>query len=365
MNDFCIIVFSHADNEEKEEILYNSLLSIKQLSISTILASHIPVSERNQNLCDYYVKDNNNLILSESDIISNPVEISKDIYNTTDYFGGLKFETSVFKKTYQAGVFNLYISAFRFANNIGFKNAILWEFDYVLGDKSVDFINDSINRFLSDGIECLYFNSIINMFNNNIIQKSIDCCYAIPAFFNLEKFNSICPINFINNGKEYNEISRLMIMEQWIKSEIVDRCERKIEYPYDYYNNLLPDTKLGQVHSQRESYLLSGLRSGLYFNDDKTSLCLLFANMSLTLLNSDIQIYNNDGDLILNIKKELYPKNWSYEFLNNEIIELCKSKKGCLIKETVEDLNTNKVDIFEYVINEENIDFVCKLKKFS
>lgn len=364
MNDFCIIVFSHADNEEKEEILYNSLKSIKCLNISVILASHIPVSERNQKLCDYYIKDNNNLILSESDIISNPVDISKDIYNTTDYFGGLKFETSVFKKTYQAGVFNLYISSFRFANNIGFKNAILWEFDYILGEKSVDFISYSINRILSEGIECIYFNSIINMFNNNIIQKSIDCCYAIPAFFNLEKFNSICPTSFIKNGKEYNEISKLMIMEQWVKSEIVDNFEIKIEYPYDHYKNLLPDTELGQVHSQRDNYLLSGLRSGLYFNDDKTSLCLLFANMSLTLLSSNIQIYNDDN-LIFDVKRDLYPKNWYYEFLNSEIIDLCKSKKGCIIKETVEDLNTNKVDIFEYSINEKNIDFVCKLKKFS
>jgi hypothetical protein len=62
--DFCIVVFSHADNKEKEEILFNSLISIKKLNLKVILASHIVVSERNQNLCDYFIKDDNNLIIS-------------------------------------------------------------------------------------------------------------------------------------------------------------------------------------------------------------------------------------------------------------------------------------------------------------
>ena len=110
MENTCIIVFSHADKPEKEEILFRSLMSLKKIGLKIILASHISVSERNQNISNYIIKDDNNLILTESDIFSNPVDIiTENIYNTTDIFGSLKFHTAIYKKTYQAGVFNLYI----------------------------------------------------------------------------------------------------------------------------------------------------------------------------------------------------------------------------------------------------------------
>ena len=42
-----------------------------------------------------------------------------------------------------------------------------------------------------------------------------------------------------------------------------------------------------------------------------------------------------------------------------------KTDSGCKVIETVEDVNSGKVDTFEYVINKDNIDFVSKLKKYS
>ena len=178
--DFCILVFSHADNLEKEEILFKSLTSIKSLNLKVILASHISVSERNQNLCDYFIKDDNNLILTEADIFNNQTDIDINLYNTTDYFGGIKFETYIYKKSYQAGVFNLFISSFRLANQIGFKNVILWEYDYELGEKSVDFFNKNMEIMIKDNLQSISFQSTIKIFNNDIIQSQIECCYAVP-----------------------------------------------------------------------------------------------------------------------------------------------------------------------------------------
>ena len=174
--DFCVVVFSHASTNEREETLFKSLTSIKKLNLKVILASHISVSERNQNLCDYFIKDDNNLIVNESDIFSNPVSIEGDLFNTTDYFGGFRLETYIYKKSYQAGVFNLYISAFKLAKQIGFKNAILWEYDYELGDQSVEFFNKNMDLMIKDNLESISFQSIITIFSNDIIQFQIDCC---------------------------------------------------------------------------------------------------------------------------------------------------------------------------------------------
>jgi hypothetical protein len=361
--DFCIVVFSHADNKEKEEILFNSLTSIKKLNLKVILASHIVVSERNQNLCDYFIKDDNNLIISESDIFNNPIDIDTDLFYTSDYFGGIKLETYVYKKSYQPGVFNLYISAFNLAKQINFKNVILWEYDYELGDKSVDFFNKNMDLMIRDNLDSISFKSSIVFFNSDIIQSQIDCCYSIPVIFNLDEFLSKVPNKFIENVKEYNEISKLMIIEQWIKSNIINNCN-SLEYGYGDYKSYLPDTKIGQVGSQVSNYLFLGLRSGVYFSDK--SCITAYNNTSRNKLKINLSIFDNSNNGVLfqeNIN--LFQGSWRYNHLNNNIFNMFSTESGCRIVEVVEDIDINKIDTFEYVINKNNIDFVSKLKKYS
>jgi hypothetical protein len=362
--DFCIVVFSHASTDEREEILFKSLTSIKKLNLKVILASHIAVSERNQNLCDYFIKDDNNLIINESDIFNNPVNIDTDLFKTTDYFGGIKVETSVYKKSYQAGVFNLYISAFKLAKQIDFKNVILWEYDYELGDQSVDFFNKNMDLMIKDNLESISFQSIITIFNNNVIQSQIDCCYAIPVFFNLDKFLSNSPNKFIEGGKEYAEISKLMIMEQWIKTNIINNCNPRLEYNHGDYKKYLPDTLVGQVHSQGSNYLFLGLRSGVYFSNNG---CIVANNNNTNnYLTSDITIHDLQNESILFKNKfDLPPNIWRYNNLDENILNTFKSELGCKVVEIVKDVNSGKVDTFEYIINKDNIDFVSKLKKYS
>ena len=362
--DFCIVVFSHASTDEREEILFKSLTSIKKLNLKVILASHISVSERNQNLCDYFIKDDNNLIVNESDIFNNPVSIEGDLFNTTDYFGGLRLETYIYKKSYQAGVFNLYISAFKLAKQIGFKNAILWEYDYELGDQSVEFFNKNMDLMIKDNLESISFQSIITIFSNNIIQFQIDCCYAIPVFFNLDKFLSIAPDKFIESGKEYTEISKLMIMEQWIKSNIINNCNPRLEYSYGDYKKYLPDTLTAQVHSQGSNYLFLGLRSGVYFGNNG---CIVaYNNNTNNYLTSDITIHDLQNESILFKNKfDLPPNIWRYNNLGENIFNIFNSELGCKVVEIVEDVNSGNIDTFEYIINKDNIDFVSKLKKYS
>jgi hypothetical protein len=362
--DFCIVVFSHASTNEREETLFKSLTSIKKLNLKVILASHISVSERNQNLCDYFIKDDNNLIINESDIFNNPVSIEGDLFNTTDYFGGLRLETYIYKKSYQAGVFNLYISAFKLAKQIGFKNAILWEYDYELGDQSVDFFNKNIDLMIKDNLQSISFQSTITIFNSDVIQFEIDCCYAIPVFFNLDKFLSIAPDKFIENCKDYNEISKLMIMEQWVKSNIINNCNPRLEYSLTDYKKHLPDTLVGQVHSQGSNYLFLGLRSGVYFSDK--SCITVYNNTSRNKLKINLSIFNNsNNDVLFQENINIFQDGWRYNNLSDNIFNIFSTESGCRVVEVVTDIDTNQIDTFEYVINKNNIDFVSKLKKYS
>lgn len=362
--DFCIIVFSHADTIEKEQILYESVLSLKILNLSIILASHIPVSERIQSLCNYFVKDDNNLILSESEILSNPGDIVDDLYTIIDIYGGLKFETSLFKKTYQPAVLNLFISAFNFAKSIGFNNAIVWEYDYVLGSESIKFIQDSIDLFIKKNLNSISFTSKIDLYNNDISYRTIECCHAIPVFYNIKNVVNSLPSKFIENSLEFVELTNLMIVEQWVKSKIINKSKNKIEYLYGDFFNFMPDTKLGMIHSQRDNYLLSGLRSGIYINYENGSACCLFSNVSSSNLKVNITISTLKNDVIWNVEIDLFSRLWSYRFLSDEIYKSFNTTDGLKVIELVEDLQTNKIDKFEYIINKNNLEFISKLKKF-
>ena len=184
----CFIVFSHANTPEKENILNESLLSIKKTGIKIILASHLSVSERNQDICDYFIKDTDNLVLCEDDIFNNPSNITENIYSSIDYISNFRMETSVYKRNYQAGVFNLLINSFNLAKNLGFKNGIIWDYDYILGDKSSEFIRTSVDLMEKNKLESISFQSKICNFNNDILEKEIECCYAVPVFLNVDNF---------------------------------------------------------------------------------------------------------------------------------------------------------------------------------
>jgi hypothetical protein len=362
-DSFCFVVFSHADTPEKDQILNESLNSIKDIGIKIILASHIPVSERNQNLCDYFMKDNDNLILSESDIFSSPTDILEDTFCAIDYIGGITTETSVFKKTYQAGVLNLYIGAFKLAKQVGFENAILWEHDYLLGKNSKEFIYKNMDLMLDNKLESVFFGSAIKIFENDIIRKEIKCCYPVPSFFNLDKFLSLIPNHSIKNSNEFTKTTNLMLIEQWVKKQITDNCTLKIEYPYSEYLNYLPDTISGRINSQNQDYLYIGLRSGIYFDRNKP--IVIFNNCSDSHLNIVVSIYGDLGDILFEERSDLYPGNWRYSFLEEEISNKFNSLEGCKIKEEVISVDTGKVDILEYIINRNNIEFLSKLKKYS
>ena len=84
MKKTSIILLSHANTSEKENILHDCILSLKKLELPIILVSHCSISERNQNLCDYSLYEKNNILFNETDFFDYELPITEMIILSLD-----------------------------------------------------------------------------------------------------------------------------------------------------------------------------------------------------------------------------------------------------------------------------------------
>lgn len=357
--EFCFVVFAHTGNEEKEIILNQSLKSIQKFGYPIVLASHLPVSLENQALVDYFIKDNDNLIVDEGDILNphNGSIIQSELYYVHDSFGGKTFSTNTFKKTYQAGVFNLYINSLNLVRSLGFKNIILWEFDFILGNDSFEKFLEIIREYSASGHEYFGFNSYI---------QDLNCLHAIPSILNVDLLSSIFPDKPIKDPKMFPLISNLMIMEQWVRHRLIRAGARGKTIDYTTIGNYLTDSTKGQVHSQLGSYVFFNLRSGVYFSNNSDGMIYYTSNSSNMCLKSTMEIFNKKENLLIFRSEHITnPNNWAYDFLPESVIQASFSEEGIEVIETIEETENSNYNSFKYVINRANRNYVSKLRKYS
>jgi hypothetical protein len=103
----CIILFSHAESEKKQQILNRTLSSLKLLNLPIILVSHAPVSIDNQINSDYVIYDKNNLLITETEFFNEDIPLTEANFNTQYFFGGISTRCYLHKKTYTPAVINL------------------------------------------------------------------------------------------------------------------------------------------------------------------------------------------------------------------------------------------------------------------
>ena len=359
MEEFCFVVFSHTGTEEKEEILYKSLKSIKNFGFPIVLASHLPVSEKNQKIVDYFIKDRDNLIVNESEIF-NPIagtQLSDNLYYIHDLSGGKTFSTNTFKQTYQAGVFNLYINSVNLVKDLGFRNIILWEFDFILGERSAINLSEIIEIYLKSNYKYFSFTSYI---------QNLKCMHAIPSIFNVELLSSILPKKPIRDPKSFAWISNMMIMEQWIGDRVWKSRQPGLDIDYSHFNSYLPDSSKGQIHSQLGNYLYFNLRSGLYFSDSSSQIIFFGNNSSNINLNCKLEIFDNySNKIIFNVEHDLPISTWVFDLIPDEVINIINSEIGVKVMEKVINLDENIEHNFNYLVNKENLPYLKKLRKFS
>jgi hypothetical protein len=351
INKFCTIVFSHADTEEKVKILERSLEESKKIGNPIILATHLPVNERCQELADYIIKDSNNLVLNESDIFKEPINPDSELYYVHDTVSdGIVFSTSVFKKTYIPGVINLYINSFRLAKICGFDFALLLEFDFVIGESTIDSFQSILKKMYDEDLDYFCFESYI---------QDLHCLHAIPSFFKVSKVLEFLPEKILINAQDYNRTTGLKIIEQWMGSNVWKNSVG-IRKDYTELESFIQDSEIAKIHSMLGKYLFFNLRSGIYFGENG-SLIHYTNNFSNDDIECDLQISFMDNVMYQNCHKGVM--FWAWNQLSEEVNQLAKTQNGVIVKESVFNKALNETSIFEYPINISNFSFISALKK--
>lgn len=353
---FCILVFAHADTENKKIDLKRSLISLSFLELPIILSSHIPVDGNIKNLATYTLEENNNLILDESEILSNPVEINTDLYKIEDEFNNLKFYTSIFKKTYTPAVINHYIKGVKFIKELGFTDILIWEYDSILGFNSSKFLKNMIRKLSDKNLEYLGFSCLI---------QGINSIFSVPAIYNINALEKFVPTIPIENAIQYNNIVKMKFSEQWMCDNLTQSSNGEL-LNLESYDAFFYDTQRDTQSSQNKNLLFSELRSGIYFEQDTTNTLYYIRKPIESKLDINITIKSNiNNSVIWNKKIDTHQYIFCYYYLGEEMNDHFLSEKGVEIEEIIFDNSNGKEYKFLYTISKYNIDFCKKLKNYK
>lgn len=348
----CIILLSHANNEEKEKILNECISGLKDLNLPIILVSHAPISEKNQELCDYSLYEKNNIIFKETDFFDYELPITESNFNYQYFFGGISTRTYVQKKTYSVSALNLLINGVNLASNLGFDRSLIWEFDFVLHDKSRDTILSLLEKMDTDSHDCFYIPCTVSY---------IDAVYSIPQILPIKKFieyNS----KIITDTKEFIDILKFQLCEEWLCA-FYKTLSNPLTISYDEYLLHFPDMEGNLSSSETSSPLFGGLNSGVFINkNDKSDWAFsVYNGTSFTMKYTCNLLF--EGDEIKTYVNEVPPKHWHYDPISKSIAEeIINSDKFLSVYEKISYNDTD--EIYEYKIHRDNLDSVSKGKVF-
>lgn len=353
---FCILNLSHADTENKKINLKKSLISLSFLELPIILSSHIPVDENIKNLATYTLEEDNNLILEESEILSNPVEIDTNLYKIEDSFGNLKIYTSIFKKTYTPAVINHLIKGVKFIKELGYTDILIWEYDSILGWDSSKSLKNMIKKISDQNLEYLGFRCFI---------QGISSILSVPAIYSINALEKFVPNLPIENARQYNNIGKMKFTEQWIHDNLIGSSNGEL-LDLESYNVLFSDTERDIQSTQHKNFLFLELRSGIYFQQDTTNTIYYISKPKESKLDINLTIKSNmDGSIIWNKKIDTYEYIFQYYYLGEELKDHFLSEQGAEIEEIIFDNSNGNEYKFSYTISKYNIDFCKKLKNYK
>jgi hypothetical protein len=348
----CIILLSHANNKEKEKILNECILSLKDLNLPIILVSHAPISERNQQLCDYSLYEKNNILFKETDFFEYELPLTESNFNVQYFFGGISTRTYLQKKTYNGSVLNLVTNGINIANSLGFDYGLFWEFDFILQEKSKEFLKSLLHDIETKNYDCFYIPCAIS---------GIKTTYSIPQIFPIKKlveYNS----KLITNTKEFIEVTKFQICEEWLYN-FYKTLSNPLSIPFDEYFLHFPDMVDNLSSSDSSNPLFNGLNSGIFIDkNDKTNwIFSVYNDTSFTIKYTCNLIF--DGNEIQTYMNDVYPNSWYYNAIPKDIINEILNYDKFL--EVYEIISYNDVtEIFQYKINKDNLESISKAKVF-
>jgi autotransporter strand-loop-strand O-heptosyltransferase len=195
------VVMSHADTDEKEELLRLSILSLKRQGYPVIVSSHIPVSKRIHDIADYVVFDKENPIVFSDEYasLSNTVPVHYIKYN--EFALSYSFD---FNHGYAA--LKLIKNGLSIASVNKYERVHFVNYDYVIKDPSV--LENHSTKLEEFDIFAYAWNPGENSINSAFFSGKADLILK-----SLERFNS---------KQDYFSFPGIVILEDFLHRAFTD-----------------------------------------------------------------------------------------------------------------------------------------------
>jgi autotransporter strand-loop-strand O-heptosyltransferase len=195
-----VVIMSHADTEEKIEILHTNIIKCKENGFRIILSSHIDINLEIARMCDYVIIDRENPV-----VYNRETEIYTQ-HRLFTYWEYRDFSVTVpFEYNHSYAALKLIKQGFAIAEYNGFEKIHFINYDYLINSETL--ISHS---------ELLENNDVVG-YNWDPIEKiSIN-----TGFFSVNT-NFSKAIKHINSKKEFYSYGNVSILEDVIGSSLFD-----------------------------------------------------------------------------------------------------------------------------------------------
>jgi len=348
----CIILFSHADNDEKKEKLFNTIKSLKEINLPILLSTSTTVEKSIIDNVDHVIYNKQNVIFNETDFYDLDLPITEANFNRQFFFGGISTRSYVGKKTYQAAVVNHYIQSVNYAKTLGYEYAMITEYDYIFNKKAKDFICLMYKKVEKNNLDCFFVPCNIS---------GIKSAYPIPTIFSVDKFIEYVGNKIIKKPLDYVRITKFKIVEEWMYN-FLNYLEKKETISIEEYNEIFKEVVYDSIEAGDFNPMFAQLNSGVYINrhDDKKWIYSVY-NFTNKELEIDIEI-RYKGNVIINDNRTYFYKTWYYIHIPYDVIEdiMSSTNEEMVVTEKIK--YESQEDVFNYSVNKNNLETHKKCK---
>jgi autotransporter strand-loop-strand O-heptosyltransferase len=303
-----VVVMSHADDDDKLNLLEKCILANKRNGYTVILSSHIDVPQHISNLADYIIIDRDNPIITHEESRGYTEDVIFSFWNFEDFD-----ITQEFKFNHSYAALKLIKNAGILAELNGFEKVHFVNYDYIINDNTLE--NNALlldnNDFISYNwstyndklaVNTGFFSVNVSIFNNVVKDLNSKRNYfKYPGSVTLENVigSAILENNIkyhiidIDSIKDDNIINAVAINTRWIYSSGCMLAENNNNYYIVFMQN---DNKTYNLKIDNKKYTITANTECKFIKVDRSDL------MKGVNVNSDIFTIN-DVYASINIKK--------------------------------------------------------------
>ena len=337
------VVMSHADTDEKRQLLEMCVNSLKHQGHCVIVSSHIPVSKRVEETADYVVIDKENPVVMDQEYheLSNTVPIHYMKYPNFDLTYGFDFNHGY-------AALKLIKNGLAIAKTNDHEICHFVNYDYVITDPRV-LKDHSIELSRADFVGCTW-SDIKESINTGLFSAKTD--RAFEAF------------SHIKSKKDYFKHPGKIFLEDVLYAEITSLgfSIKSVNFLHLHEKNLINST-VCPVKPMIGNNAEVGI--SVYLAQDKDGVDYFFVD-SLKGQKVDFEIYSEKGMVkkgstqshspFIRIPKEMVEEGFEVFFPSHEVTKKYDSstkRASCEIKnrEIIEDLDQTQKDHNERIIH--------------